>query len=204
MNNKKLLHIISKGENEQVEFKTSFNKQTIESVVAFSNTSGGRIIVGVNDKIEFYNPGKLYGDITIENLLTDNYSSQTRNKLIAKAFKEIGLIEKYGSGIKRILNICKESGVIPPNFEEVFNGFRVTLFKEKLNVPDNVHNNVLDNRLSKIIELIKNNNKISLQEITNQLNVSKRTMRRDIEKLKQQNKIKRIGSEKTGHWEIIS
>ena len=43
-----------------------------------------------------------------------------------------------------------------------------------------------------------------MQEIAGQLNISKRTIRRDIEKLKQQNKLKRIGTEKTGHWEIIN
>ncbi len=47
-----------------------------------------------DDRIEFFNPGKLYRGITIENLLTSNYTSKTRNKLIAKAFKEIGLIER--------------------------------------------------------------------------------------------------------------
>jgi len=165
--------------------------------------SSGSIIKIYDTKIEFFNPGKLFGGITIKDLLSDNYTSQTRNKLIAKAFKETGIIERYGTGIKRILDICKNYGVVPPIFEEVFNGFKVTLFKEKLNVPDDVPDNVPDERLNKIIEIIKNNNKILLQEIANQLDVSRRTIRRDIEKLKKQNRIKRIGSEKGGHWEII-
>jgi ATP-dependent DNA helicase RecG len=45
----KLLHIISDGENEKVEFKQSFSKVVIETLVAFSNTHGGRIIIGIND-----------------------------------------------------------------------------------------------------------------------------------------------------------
>ncbi|SDB81117.1 ATP-dependent DNA helicase RecG [Williamwhitmania taraxaci] len=45
------------------------------------------IIAGEGERIEFYNPGKLYGGITVDSLLSDNYISQTRNKLIAKAFK---------------------------------------------------------------------------------------------------------------------
>jgi len=36
------------------------------------------------------------------------------------------------------------------------------------------------------------------------LKVSTRTIRRDIEKLKNMNKLKRIGSEKTGYWKIIN
>ena len=59
--------------------------------------SSASIIKIFDDKIEFLNPGNLYGGITVNDLLSGNYSSKTRNKLIAKAFKEIGLIERYGS-----------------------------------------------------------------------------------------------------------
>ena len=50
MNSEELQNIISQGENEQVEFKETFNKQVIETVVAFANTKGGSIFIGVNDK----------------------------------------------------------------------------------------------------------------------------------------------------------
>jgi ATP-dependent DNA helicase RecG len=55
--------------------------------------SSHSIIKIFDDRIEFFNPGKLYGDLTIAGLLSGNYTSQTRNKLIAKSFKEIGLVE---------------------------------------------------------------------------------------------------------------
>jgi len=44
-----LLHIISQGENEQTEFKQSFNRQTIETLVAFANNKGGTIVIGMSD-----------------------------------------------------------------------------------------------------------------------------------------------------------
>ncbi|MCF6356317.1 MAG: putative DNA binding domain-containing protein [Draconibacterium sp.] len=46
---KDLVHIIKQGENEGLEFKTSFGKETIESVVAFANTKGGQIIIGITN-----------------------------------------------------------------------------------------------------------------------------------------------------------
>jgi len=74
----------------------------------------------------------LYGGVSIADLLSNNYTSKSRNKLVAKAFKEIGLIERYGSGIKRILNICFDYGVIAPTFEVIHQGLKVVVFKKKL------------------------------------------------------------------------
>jgi DeoR/GlpR family transcriptional regulator of sugar metabolism len=44
---------------------------------------------------------------------------------------------------------------------------------------------------------------MSVTEIVSYLDVSKRTILRDIEKLKENNLLKRVGSEKSGHWEIV-
>ena len=99
--------------------------------------SSASIIKIFDDRIEFYNPGKLYGGITINDLLTGDYTSKSRNKLIAKIFKEAGLIERYGSGIMRVRHICKEFGIVEPIFQEISNGFMVILFNEKLKLNKN-------------------------------------------------------------------
>lgn len=41
--------LISEGESETLEFKPSFNRDIIETTVAFANTRGGRILIGVSD-----------------------------------------------------------------------------------------------------------------------------------------------------------
>lgn len=95
--------------------------------------SSDSVIKIFDDRIEFFNPGDLYDGLTIEELLSNNYKSKTRNKLIALMFKECGFIEKYGSGIGRIKKLCKEHGIIEPEFKEMQKGFQVTLYKQKLN-----------------------------------------------------------------------
>lgn len=50
--------------------------------------------------------------------------------------------------------------------------------------------------------LIKQNNQITANEISKQLNISVSTVKRRIKTLKEQGKIKRTGSDKTGSWEI--
>ncbi len=46
------------------------------------------------------------------------------------------------------------------------------------------------------------NNEVTIPELADKLNVNEKTIKRDIEKLRGQNKIKRIGPDKGGHWEV--
>ncbi len=71
------------------------------------------------------------------------------------------------------------------------------------NVPINVPKNVPIKRLDKILKLMGKNRDITISELSVKLNVADKTVKRDIEKLKKANKIKRVGSLKSGHWEIL-
>lgn len=132
--------------------------------------------------------------------------------MIARAFKEIGLIERYGSGIHRIQKICKNYEVIPPLFEEVAGGFKVVLFNEKLKVVEQdaiSQNGGLNGGLIDtddiILSVIDQNQGIQLKGIVNLLeNISQRTIERQIAELIKKGLIERRGSRKTGgYWKII-
>jgi ATP-dependent DNA helicase RecG len=78
--------------------------------------------------------------------------------------------------------------------------------KQKLSTrteADTVVDSVVDRRLNKILELIKRDKDVSASQIAKALNISSRTAQRDIDRLKKQKRIIRVGSEKGGHWEII-
>ena len=80
-----------------------------------------------DDRIEFFNPGTLLEDLTVEKIKTGKYKSHLRNKQIASIFKELELIEKYGSGVRRAIETC----VVPePVYEATQGGIAVTVFKE--------------------------------------------------------------------------
>ena len=42
MNPSDIVSIINKGETEQLEFKSTFQKETVTTIVAFANTIGGQ------------------------------------------------------------------------------------------------------------------------------------------------------------------
>ena len=165
--------------------------------------SSGSVIKMFDDRIEFFNPGRLTSGITVQDLLSGNYVSQCRNKLIARAFKEAGLTERYGSGINRILNICKNHGIVPPVFEEIFNGFRVILYKKKANVTEDVTVNVTVKRVEALLEIIRKNPSVTVNEMARRMKVNRRTILRDLERLKLEGKISRTGSDKYGYWDLI-
>jgi len=80
-----------------------------------------------DQKIVFFNPRKLYSDLTIEQLKTDSFPSRTRNKLIAEAFYLTGDIEKYGSGYQRIRKAIQDYPTMTFNYEESGDGYMVTV-----------------------------------------------------------------------------
>jgi len=180
--------------------------------------SSASIIKIFDNRIEFYNPGKLYGGITVQDLLSGNYISKSRNKLIAKAFKEIGIIERYGSGIIRVRKICNEYGIKEPDFNEISNGFQVILYNEQIidpgnvpdrvpyqvpdQVPDRVPDILTDNQKS-IIEFILQNNKISMNELSIKVGISKRKILDNINKLREMNLLDRDGNNKKGFWIVF-
>lgn len=72
------------------------------------------------------------------------------------------------------------------------------------NVQENVHNDVhneLTDRQRNILELIRDDNTISYEQMSTRLKVSKKTIQRDVEAMP--HVITRVGPDKGGHWEII-
>jgi predicted HTH transcriptional regulator len=72
----------------------------------------------------------------------------------------------------------------------------------KKDVPINVTKNVPLKRLDRIIEIITQNRDITIIELANILEVADKTIKRDISKLKEQNRLTRVGSQKSGYWKV--
>jgi ATP-dependent DNA helicase RecG len=172
--------------------------------------SSASIIKIFDDRIEFYNPGKLYGGLTVPDLLSGNYTSKSRNKLIAKAFKEAGMIERYGSGIMRVHKICTDYGSKEPDFNEIFNGFQVILYGKTVveNGKTVVKNGKTvvesEKTVVKIMAIIKENPKITIKELVELTGLSRRGIEYNIQKIKEKGLIERVGTSKDGYWNIIN
>jgi DNA-binding transcriptional ArsR family regulator len=54
-----------------------------------------------------------------------------------------------------------------------------------------------------VFSLIEQDNKITANEVSDRLKLSLSTVRRKIKELRDNGKLERIGSDKTGHWKLI-
>lgn len=99
--------ITGQAQNTQIwQYPLEAIREIITNMIVHRDyrSTSDSIVKIFDNKIEFYNPGRLPDSITIDDLLSNNYKSTPRNKLIADFFKNLGLIEKYGSGIRRIID----------------------------------------------------------------------------------------------------
>lgn len=131
-----------------------------------------------DDRLEITSPGMLFGGLTIEDIKEGR--SKPRNRGIAYAFAAMKIIEKWGTGIPRIIKSCKEFGIREPEFIEMGMDIRVNLYREQNTdktstsadkvpisadkVPIKGANKTLSANEKKVIEYLKTN-----QAITNKL-----------------------------------
>lgn len=94
------------------------------------SAAGSQIQVAIfDDRIEITNPGALPFGLNLQDALQG--VSQLRNRVIGRCFRELELIELWGSGLKRMISQCQKSGISIPKFEELGHFFRVTLFNRR-------------------------------------------------------------------------
>ncbi|HBI23673.1 MAG: hypothetical protein A2Y48_01655 [Nitrospirae bacterium RIFCSPLOW2_12_42_9] len=145
-----------------------------------------------NDRIEFWNPGKLPEGWTVEKL-KQKHESKPFNPLIAKAFLWIKYIEEVGTGTNKIIQWCKEWELPEPDFEFTGTSMVVTLRKSKLTEEYLGSLNLSEQEL-KIISHIIANKKITSGEIQKMFNVTRDTSNRYLKRLLDLGLIDRKGS----------
>ncbi len=151
------------------------------------------------DRIEIRNPGKLFGGITIKEILTKNISRR-RNEIIADILSHAHYVERKGRGIALI----KEK---EPNteFAQVGGLFITTLKRTGYRIPKELIEKLVEGLVEnqqKIALFIWENPKISKRELSEKLDISTTAVDKNIEKLKKINILERIGPAKGGRWKI--
>lgn len=111
--------------------EVALREALVNAIIHRDYVNRGRDIkVGVyDDVVNIVSPGGLPNNITMEDVLGGR--SETRNRVIANVFKELGLIEQWGSGISRIINSCIAYGLQTPAIEEKNDFMDIEIFRPR-------------------------------------------------------------------------
>lgn len=167
-----------------------------------------------DDRLEVTSPGGLYNGLTYEDIL--NGHSKLRNRTIANVFNQMGLIEAWGTGIKRIISLSEIYGLPSPKIQEFDSMFRINLYRTNSPMADGCgigetpeKNQCMDKRAlndtqQQIITLLSRDAQLTASKMAEQIGISKRNIESNIQKLKEKGILSRHGSSKNGYWEIMS
>ncbi|UUD35946.1 HTH domain-containing protein [Mycoplasmopsis citelli] len=168
--------------------------------------SGDIKIEFYDDRVIIFSPGSIPDGLTLENIKSGMVAK--RNKNIVEALRKVGIIENYGTGVRRIFDDYDDFAK-KPDYNISDNGVIVTLFNrnyQKINDTQNDTQLSLKNkpneRYKQIIKLIKKNKNITNEGLAGILKLSIRTIKRDTKTLIDDGKIKYEGSSKKGYWII--
>lgn len=182
-----------------------------------------------DDRLEIYSPGGMMDGRLIQQLNPLTVPSKRRNPLLADFFNRLGLMERRGSGMRKIINTYMLyehlSDYHAPKFTSNASEFHVTLWN--LNYDGN-DNSATTDKASQEVEFIKEpveftkeftkefikasrqiyklistNPKVNTVQMADSMGLSARQVLKYLKRLQELGKIARVGGRKMGEWKII-
>lgn len=171
----KIEELIKFGEGQNLEFKSSFNTELIETLVAFANTNGGEIVVGINQN------NKLTG-VSVNSESVQKWVNEIKLKTSPSIIPDVEMVLHNDKNLKI------------PEFRNISEGFLVTVFSAE-------KNKVTDNQKTILEEILKNKY-VTTSDLSAIVGISQRKIKENIGKLKEAGILLRVGPAKGGCWEI--
>ena len=173
----------------------------INAIVHRDYSNQGRDIkIGIyDDVVEIVSPGGLPSTLTIEQIYSGR--SEIRNRVLARIFKELNFIEKWGSGINRMINLCKEVNLKVPEIKETGDSIVLTFYRTENSaglVPDK--NNLSETEL-KVFEIIED--RTTRKYIQDKLSFSERMIRKTLNILQEKRLIEKVGKGPATYYKKI-
>ena len=212
-------HKMNRAETYPVE-REALREALMNAIVHKDYTTGDAIDIKIfTDHLIIYNCGKLPENWTIETLVS-KHKSVKRNPSLAEAFYMAGHIERFGRGIEKMNKMCDEYGYPRPTFHPIGNTFAIMFeysdkYKELekkwgLASPikndganDGANDGVKLSNVDKVVLIkISSDPHITASDLAANIGKSIPTIERSLKKLKANGLIKRVGSDKSGHWKV--
>lgn len=190
------------------EYPAAAVREAIVNAVAhrdYGVRGEGIRITMFGDRLECYSPGRLPGHITLENLTHERFS---RNAVLVQVLADLGLIERLGYGIDRMVAQMAAAKLPAPRFQETTAGFLLTLQGQSaadvqsagIDTREWLRQGLNERQIKGLLYLMEH------QRITNrdyreqQTDVSDETVRRDLADLVERGLLLRIGDRRGTYY----
>lgn len=130
---------------------------------------------------------------------------------VANAFFRSGEIESWGRGIEKIFSACRKADSPPPEIhvdgydlwvEFQFSRDYLAGFKSGGVLDDKEKSSGKSSEI--ILKLLAKDSHLTIPELAEKMNISTRAVEKHLQKLREADKLKRIGPTRGGHWEVRS
>lgn len=146
------------------------------------------------NRVSIYSPGHFPKPYTPEDFAFGYLEPIPMNDRITQVLYKNGTIEQMSTGFERTFDLCEKYNV-NYSYQETSYGFRFEFYRQKDEVP-------LDENEKHILNLMKEQKDITVNQIAGKTDLSPRTIARIISNLKSRGILRRVGSDKNGFWEI--
>ena len=163
-----------------------------------------------DDRIVITNPGGMFDGSEVQLLDIRHVPSKLRNPILADVFGRMRLMERRGSGFKKILDAYEAEERYKEELKPVFytDGYNFFLTLWNLNYAYDKAHNKAHNKAQKsmmsdrehLLLLLKENPSLTQAELSAMMNKSRRAVQMLMKELLDEGVIERIGSKKTGSW----
>jgi ATP-dependent DNA helicase RecG len=156
-----------------------------------------------DNRIEIISPGHLPNNLTVEKMLAGN--SNIRNPILV-SYVAKGLLPYHGlgSGIKRALDAWPQVDFIDDRDGCLFTAtvHRKPVGELTLVIRSPKTSGKMSGKTSgKILAALKEDGYLTIPDLASMIGVTERSIERNIKKLQEQNRLRRIGPAKGGYWE---
>ena len=166
-----------------------------------------------DDRVEIVNPGCFTNGLTPENI-KESHESFPYNHLIAQVLYLSTYLESWGTGVRRMIELCHEQGLPEPEYQSDGYTVKIVFWKHTSNnggsggknggSGGNLAVTQLTETQKKICDAIQKDPGITVSQMSTVLSIAKRTLERNLSNMQKMGVLKHEGNTSAGHWVILN